>query len=192
MGIGMDWITILLIAVGLAMDAFAVSVSCGLAFSRREHTRAFRIAFFFGLFQAGMPVLGWLGGIGLSRLIQRWDHWIAFLLLLGIGLHMIYEAMQPSEDRRALTPPGLWKLLGLSVATSLDALAVGFSLSLLKVRIVAPAAVIGIVTFTLSFLGIVLGHEGKALLSGRGQRNVQIAGGLILVGIGVRILLLHL
>jgi manganese efflux pump family protein len=188
----MSWLTILLIALGLAMDAFAVSVSCGFAFPRREHKGALRIAFSFGLFQAGMPLLGGLLGLSLRAFIQSWDHWAAFLLLAGIGIHMIVEAVRSHREAIPFTPPGLLALLGLSVATSLDALAVGFSLTLLHVRIVAPAVMIGVVTFLISFLGIVLGHEMKAVLRGHGQRNIQIMGGLILIGIGIKILIQHL
>jgi manganese efflux pump family protein len=185
-------ITILLIALGLAMDAFAVSLSCGLAFQKREHVGGLRIAFSFGLFQAGMPLLGWLAGMSLRNLMEAWDHWIAFALLAAIGVHMIVEAVRSHRQSVPFRPPGLLALLGLSVATSIDALAVGFSLSMLHVHIAAPALIIGVVTFVISFLGIVVGHEMKAFLRGHGQRNVQVVGGLILVGIGVKILLEHL
>jgi manganese efflux pump family protein len=188
----MQWITVLIIAVGLALDAFAVSVSCGLAFRRREHAGALRIAFSFGLFQAGMPILGWLAGLGFRRLIEGVDHWIAFGLLAAIGGHMILEAMRRRTGEVMLNPPGLIALLGLSVATSIDALAIGLTLAVLHREIVGPAFVIGVVTFFISFLGIVVGHESKSFLRGHSQRNIQIAGGLVLLGIGVKILVEHL
>ncbi|MCU0225421.1 MAG: manganese efflux pump MntP family protein [Acidobacteria bacterium] len=154
----MHLLDLLLLAVGLAMDAFAVAVSCGFAFQRREHLGALRIALSFGLFQAAMPVLGWAAGLSVRHQIEAWDHWIAFALL---------------------------------VVTSIDALAVGLSLSFLQVEIATPALVIGLVTFAMSFAGIVLGFELEHRLRGRWRRNIQVAGGVILIAIGARILVEH-
>jgi putative Mn2+ efflux pump MntP len=187
----MSWLTVLFIAFGLAMDAFAVSVTCGLAFHRREHAGALRIALSFGLFQAGMPLLGWLAGLGIRKIIEGIDHWVAFGLLLLVGGHMIYGAVRGGSGGARFSPPGTIALLALSIATSLDALAVGLSLSLLKVAIQGPVVVIGAVTFAMSFLGIVLGHEMKGLLRGRGQQWIQALGGGVLIGIGIRILWQH-
>jgi manganese efflux pump family protein len=187
-----DHLTILLIAFGLAMDAFAVSVSCGLAFPRREHAGALRIALSFGLFQAGMPIIGWGAGVGVRSLIEGFDHWIAFGLLALVGGHMILEATRREPEQTTLSPPGFVRLLVLSVATSIDALAVGLSLAVLRVAIGAPVIVIGIVTFAMSFLGIIMGHELKARLRGHGERWIQVVGGAVLVGIGVKILRQHI
>ncbi len=188
----MDLLTLLLLAAGLAMDAFAVSVACGLAFERREHGRAITIAFSFGLFQALMPVVGWLAGLSVRPLIESVDHWVVFVLLAVLGGRMILEAIRSHRRREAFPPPGNLQLLGLSIATSIDALAVGLALSLLNVSILAPALVIGAVTFAISFSGIVLGHELERWLPARVKRDVHIAGGVVLIGIGVRILAQHL
>ena len=188
----MDLLTILFLAVGLAMDAFAVSVACGLAFERREHLRAATIAGSFGLFQTGMPVVGWLAGLGLQRLIHDVDHWVAFGLLTLIGGRMIVEAVRGHTEQRPLAPPGNLRLLALSVATSIDALAVGLTLAVLRIPILRPVVVIGIVTFAISYLGIILGHELENLLRGRLKRDIQVAGGLVLIAIGLRIVCSHL
>lgn len=180
-----------LLAIGLAMDAFAVAVSCGLAFPRREHFGALRIALSFGLFQAAMPVLGWAAGLAVRQQIEAWDHWLAFALLSAIGIKTIREAFVSFRHETRRQPPDAVTLLGLSVATSIDALAVGLSLSLLQVEIATPALVIGVVTFVMSFAGIVLGFELEHRLRGRWRRDIHVAGGVILIAIGVRILLEH-
>lgn len=183
---------LLLLAIGLAMDAFAVSVSCGFAFPRREHVGAFRIAASFGLFQAVMPVLGWAAGLSVREQIEAWDHWIAFALLSTIGVKMIRDAFASYRKEVQRLVPDAMTLLALSVATSIDALAVGLSLSFLKVDIATPALIIGVVTFVMSFGGIVLGFELENQLRGSWKRNIQVTGGLILLGIGVRILVEHM
>lgn len=181
----------LAMAVGLAMDAFAVSIALGVAFRRREHWGAFKIAFSFGLFQAGMPVLGWLAGFGLRRFIEAFDHWVAFGLLAFLGGRMIFEAIDRHRNGEELEIPGTARLLSLSIATSIDALAVGFTISLLQAAIFVPALVIGGVTFAISYAGIVIGHELLHLLGGRFKRDVGIAGGIVLILIGVKILMEH-
>lgn len=181
----------LALAVGLAMDAFAVSISCGLAFDRREHWAAARIAFAFGAFQAIMPALGWFAGIGMRALIEDFDHWIAFGLLTVIGGKMIVEAWRGGEDGSGLSVPGPARLLVLAIATSLDALAVGLTLAVIEVPIATPAVVIGVVTFLISYLGIVLGHELENLMGPRMKRGIQVAGGIVLIAIGIRIVLEH-
>jgi putative Mn2+ efflux pump MntP len=180
--------SIILIAIGLAMDAFAVSVSSGLAIRELKLRHALKIALFFGLFQAVMPVLGWLGGVSVRELIAHVDHWIAFGLLTFIGVKMIWESfrLEPEEDRR--DPLGMGWLLTLSVATSIDALAVGITFALIDVTIVAPVIIIGAVTFVLSFAGVIIGDRVGHLFESR----IEIAGGLVLIGIGVKILLEHL
>lgn len=183
----MSIITIVFIAFGLAMDAFAVAVASGVAANRMIMRLAFKTAAFFGGFQAVMPVVGWVCGETLCSRISAVDHWIAFGLLTVIGLKMIWEARHEEEliDR---APPGTTVLFVLALATSLDALAVGFSLSALNVEILAPAVIIGIVTFLLSLGGVYVGkHVGHFC-----EKYIEIFGGLILIGIGVEILIKHL
>jgi putative Mn2+ efflux pump MntP len=178
---------ILFIALGLAMDAFTVAVASGLALEPLRARKALKIALFFGGFQALMPLLGWLAGLGLEELISGLDHWVAFGLLGFIGCRMIYGAIR-ATPRRAADPLNLPTLLGLSIATSIDALAVGLSFAFLRASILTPAIVIGAVTFLLAFLGVFLGHRLGRLF----EREAEALGGLILIGIGLKILLEHL
>lgn len=185
----MDPLTLVLIAVGLSMDAFAVSITSGIAMKRLHLGHALRIAFFFGAFQLLMPILGWLAGVSLKEFITSWDHWIAFVLLAWIGGKMVYEAVKGDTCERASSEPlALLELLMLSVATSIDALAIGLSLSFLGVAIAGPALVIGLITFAISFLGVVLGDRLGCLMG----KRMEIVGGVILIGIGVKILWEHL
>ena len=183
----MDTLTIIVIALGLAMDAFAVSITSGIAIKRLRIGNALVIAFFFGAFQAIMPVIGWFAGLGMRDLISAIDHWIAFILLLIVGCKMIYEATVMDEEKDERDPLNLYVLLVLSVATSIDALAVGLSLSFINVAIVAPAVIIGVITFLLSFLGVYIGDRFGHFFESR----IEILGGLILIGIGTRILIEH-
>ncbi len=184
----MGLFSVILIAVGLAMDAFAVSVSSGLAIKELKLRHALKIAFFFGLFQAVMPVAGWLAGVGARGLISHVDHWIAFGLLTFIGGKMIWESfrLEPGDDRR--DPLGIGWLLTLSVATSIDALAVGITFAFIDVTIITPVIIIGAVTFVLSFAGVIIGDKVGHIFESR----IEIAGGLVLIAIGVKILLEHL
>lgn len=184
----MDTVTITLIAVGLAMDAFAVSVTSGMAMKSERVRSALKIALFFGAFQAAMPLIGWLAGLGLRDLITSIDHWIAFGLLSAIGCRMIYGALRRKESERQANQLTLYVLFVLSIATSIDALAVGISFAFLEILIAKPIIVIGLVTFSLSFLGVMLGRELGRLLG----KRIEILGGCILIGIGVKILLEHL
>ncbi len=185
----MSFIVLLGIAVGLAMDAFAVAIGVGLGSSRVGVRATLRLAWHFGLFQALMPVLGWVAGRSLAHWFSAIDHWIAFLLLAAVGGKMIYEAVRGGEEGPAEKDPtrGL-SLLVLSVATSIDALAVGLSLALLNVGIWYPAAVIGVVAFCFTVLGVRLGRRFGALFG----RRVEVVGGLILIAIGLKILVDHL
>jgi putative Mn2+ efflux pump MntP len=178
---------VILIAVGLAMDAFAVSVVSGLTIRRLTVPHAFRIAAFFGLFQAVMPIVGWTAGFGVRRWIAAYDHWIAFALLAVVGIKMIYEAVTMDTGERTGDPHSWSALLALSVATSIDALAVGLSLTLIGVRILLPAAIIGAVTFWLSLGGVYLGRKVGHFF----EKGIEMAGGLILIGIGVAIVIRH-
>ncbi|MCW4019839.1 MAG: manganese efflux pump MntP family protein [Candidatus Bathyarchaeota archaeon] len=184
----MDAVTVLLVAVGLAMDSFSVSISSGLATKSPRVRDALKIGGFFGFFQAFMPVLGWLGGLTMLDLISGVDHWIAFGLLSLIGCRMMYESVKKKRDGKDAGLPNGYVLFTLSVATSIDALAVGVSLAFLKVSIATPIAVIGIVTFLLSFLGVYLGNRLGHIF----ENKIGIVGGLILIGIGIKIVLEHM
>ncbi len=184
----MSIVTIVFIAFGLAMDAFAVSVTSGLAIKRLQIKHALRIAMSFGLFQAVMPLIGWLGGFKLRYFISGVDHWIAFGLLSIIGFKMILESTKMDSDKKGFNPLDIHVLLMLSIATSIDALAVGLSLSFLKIFIITPAIIIGIITFLLSFSGVFIGNRYGHFF----EKKIEIAGGLILIGIGITILIEHL
>ena len=184
----MDAITIIAIAFGLAMDAFAVSITSGITIKRLKINHALKIALFFGLFQAIMPLVGWLAGLSLRGFIAEIDHWIAFGLLSFIGCKMIYESIAVQSKEKQINPLNIYVLLMLSVATSIDALAVGVSFAFLKISIVTPAIVIGTITFILSFFGVFIGNRIGHFF----ENKIEIAGGLILIGIGVKILLEHL
>jgi manganese efflux pump family protein len=180
-------ITILLIALGLAMDSFSVAIANGLATKTFHIGKALKIGVFFGFFQGIMPVIGWLAGIHVMDIIANYDHWAAFFLLAIIGSKMIYESLK-KESNTFVSSLSIKVLLLLSVATSIDALAVGLSLSLLNISIVIPAIVTGVVTFSLSFFGVYLGGRFGRILKSR----VEALGGLILLAIGLKILLEHL
>jgi len=178
-------VEILLIAVGLSMDAFAVATSAA-ASNRRMAPRApFRLSFHFGLFQCLMPIAGWLLGAEVARLVAWSAAWVAWALLTSVGGHMIYSAVHPGGESYRVDPSRGMTLVILSVATSLDAFAVGFSLAMLRVSIWYPAVIIGVVTGTLSLVGVRLG----ARLGERLGRPMEVIGGGILIGIGLRILL---
>ncbi len=181
-------VTILLIAFGLAVDAFAVSISSGVAIKRLKVAHALTIAAFFGGFQAIMPGIGWLAGEGLKDFIAGIDHWVAFGLLTFIGCKMIYESRQMKSIDEKTDPMNVHVLLMLSVATSIDALAVGLTLSLLDISVLVAAVVIGLVTFVLSFLGVYVGNTFGHMF----ENKVEAVGGLILIGIGTKMLVEHL
>jgi len=170
------------------MDALAVALATGLALGDVSARQTFRLSFHFGLFQFLMPVIGWMAGLTIETWIAGYDHWIAFGLLAAIGGKMIYEAltaMGEAEGRR--DPTRGMSLVVLSIATSVDALAVGVSLGVLRVRIWYPAVVIGIVACALTAAGM---HVGRRLGRAFG-RKMEILGGIVLIGIGVKILVSH-
>jgi len=177
-----------MIAVGLAMDAFAVAVACGLAAKPLRAGYAFRIAFFFGFFQTFMPLIGWAAGVTLQVIIASFDHWIAFVLLFAIGGKMIYESFRKKNESACGNCVSLTALLVLSLATSIDALAVGISFAFLKTTILFPSLIIGAVTFTLCFAGVWLGNRFGHVF----ENKLEMAGGLILIGIALKILISHL
>jgi putative Mn2+ efflux pump MntP len=181
-------VTILFIAVGLAMDAFAVSVVTGSLYKEFKVRHALRMALFFGGFQGIMPVIGFLAGLGLKEYISASDHWIAFALLCFVGGKMIYESFRIEAAERNRDPSNLLVLLPLSFATSIDALAVGITLSLLKVSILLAVTIIGLITFGLSYCGVYIGKRFGHFF----ESKVEIVGGLILIAIGIKILVEHL
>ena len=182
----MDTLSLLALALALAMDAFAVALAAGVNIRLLSFRPCFRLSFHFGLFQALMPIIGWLAGLSLRSFVQSISRWIAFALLAAIGSHMIFEALQPDkEEKNSVDPSKGFTMVGLSVATSIDALAVGLSLSLLKVSIWWPAVVIGVVASLMTLLGLFLGSRAGLAWGSR----VEVAGGLVLIFIGLRILL---
>ena len=184
----MTLLSIILIAIGLSMDAFAVSVSIGLNAEKDALNKAFTAGSFFGLFQAGMTALGFLVGYSLIDLIRPVDHWVAFVLLGIIGGKMIYEAVK--GDGEPIDLCGLKMILTLPLATSIDALAAGISIASTSTPILFPSLAIGLTTFLLSFAGV---YIGRMLSSNRRFSSVvDIIGGIILMGIGLKILVEHL
>lgn len=178
---------IVLIAMALAMDAFAVSISSGIAISRMRVRHAFLIASFFGVFQGVMPFIGWHAGQGVKVYVATWDHWIAFFLLLVVGVRMIHEACRTQGNEKRFDPLNIYVLFILAIATSIDALAVGLTLSFSDVSILLPVIIIGVVTFIMSFIGTYVGAVFGHLL----EAKVEIAAGLLLIAIGVKILAQH-
>lgn len=185
----MGFIELLLIGAGLSMDAFAVAVCKGLCMPKVRWGQAVVIALFFGGFQALMPLVGWAVGSLFSSYITAVDHWIAFGLLVAIGGKMLWDAFhEEDEDVVCETRLDLRELTLLAVATSIDALAVGVTFAFLGVNIVAAVAVIGVTTFALSLVGVLVGHAFGA----RFEKPAAIAGGVVLILLGVKILLEHL
>jgi manganese efflux pump family protein len=185
----MGWLSLLALAVALAMDAFAVAIVTGITLKPLTGRHVVRLSFHFGLFQALMPTIGWAAGHAVYAYIAAVDHWIAFGLLAFVGGKMIREALHGEEETTySDDPTSGWTLVMLSVATSIDALAVGLSLAMTGSTIVVPAVVIGLVAAAFTATGMVL---GKRIGAQRGKR-VEVLGGLILIGIGVKILIEHL
>ena len=184
----MNWLNTIGIAFGLAMDAFAVAIVVGLAVDKLTRRRVFRLAFHFGLFQFMMPVFGWLGGRAVAHYMGGYDHWLAFGLLAVIGGKMLWDARSAEGAEFRGDPTRAWTLVMLSIATSIDALAVGLSMALIGVSIWLPSVVIGIVAAAMTVTGMCFGSR----LRRKGGRWAQVAGGLVLIGIGVRIVISHL
>lgn len=183
----MSFLELFLIAVGLSMDAFAVSICKGLSMKKMNPAHAVIVGLYFGGFQALMPLLGYLLGAQFQNAIASFDHWIAFLLLAFIGINMIREALNPeSESCDASVAPK--DMLVLAVATSIDALAVGVTFAFLQVQIVSAVSIIGITTFVLSIVGVKAG----TVFGCRYKSKAELAGGIILLCIGLKILVEHL
>ena len=190
--IGMKLLEILFIALGLSMDAFAVAVASGATMKRLHLPNALKMGIFFGGFQALMPVLGWAAGLSMKAFMAGWDHWIAFGLLSVVGGKMLYESFEIKEEEACggprTCPFDTGTLTVLALATSIDALAVGLTFSMLQVSIIAPVLVIGLVTFLMSVAGVKIGAAGGHFF----ENKMEAAGGIILIGIGLKILLGHL
>lgn len=185
----MPFWTIFLIAIGLAMDCFAVSLGVGTAGTAVGLRPTFRLFFHFGLFQGGMTLLGWLAGKTVVTYIASVDHWVAFGLLVFVGLRMLRGGLRKNGEYPSIPDPSRgMTLVMLSVATSIDALAVGLSLALLDVNVFWAALLIGGVSAVLSLVGLLLGNQ----LGLRFGKSMEILGGIILIGIGLRVLITHL
>jgi len=184
----MKLITITIIAVGLAMDAFAVSIVSGAAYKQLKLRHSLRIALFFGGFQTFMPLIGSLAGLSIKKYTAGFDHWIAFVLLSAVGAKMIYESTKISSAYKSLDPSNIFVLLVLSVATSIDALAVGVTLSLITNSIIAAVIIIGIVTFAMSYLGVSIGRKFGHFF----ESKIEALGGIFLIALGLKILIQHL
>lgn len=184
----MDLITVLIIAVGLSMDSFAVSIANGIALKNITIKESIIIASSLAIFQAGMPLLGWLAGIGVEKYIKEIDHWTAFLLLSIIGAKMLYEAIVDDDKEEKIKELKLSSLIAQSIATSIDAFAVGISFAFLNSPIAFPVITIGIVTFAFSMLGLKIGE----VFGNKLGKSVEFFGGIVLIAIGIKILIEHL
>lgn len=186
----MQFLTVFFIAIALAMDVFAVSIATGVALKQLNVRQIFRMSWHFGFFQAMMPIVGWSAGLTVRSYIEKYDHWVVFTLLAFVGLHMIWEAFKEDNETSVQKDPtrGM-ALIILSVATSIDALAVGFTFSLLKVSVWIPAVIIGIVSILFSIVGLKIGKELGKLSSV--DKYAEIMGGVVLILIGVKILYEH-
>jgi putative Mn2+ efflux pump MntP len=181
--------SLVLLAFGLAADAFAVAIGQGAAARTRVWRTALAVGLAFGVAQAVAPLLGWSLGVAFAGLIEAWDHWIAFVLLALIGFKMIWEGNKsdPPREKETAKQAGGWALLGLAVATSIDAAAAGITLPTLGAPILLSIGAIGLVTFVLSFSGVWIGRTGSRVLG----PNAEIIGGLILIVIGAKVLIDH-
>ena len=185
----MSFWEILLLAIGVSMDAFAVSIGKGLTARRASWREALTVGFWFGGFQALMPIIGYFLGISFADLVTRVDHWIAFGLLLLIGGNMIREALQQEDGSGPSDSSfGFRTMLMLAIATSIDALALGISFAFLQTPIWSSVCIIGLTTFAFSVVGLLIGKK----VGNRFHKGAEILGGLILIAIGVKILIEHL
>jgi len=184
----MELLTSIFIGVGLAMDAFTVSLGIGTGGQANDRRSKFRLAFHFGFFQMAMTVVGWFAGSSIAGYIQAFDHWVAMGLLAYVGGNMIRSGLNPEMESYVSNPSKGRLLVILSVATSIDAMAVGLSMAMLDAPWVVPAIIIGVVTWGLSSVGLLAGDR----LGQRFGKRMEILGGLILIGIGLRVLVTHM
>jgi putative Mn2+ efflux pump MntP len=184
----LNFLEVLIIALSMAMDAFAVCLGVGASRLNEGPRPMFRLSFHFGLFQFLLPVVGWFAGMTVVSYIEAYDHWVAFILLAFVGGRMILSGLDPTEGVQKRDPSRGWNMVLLSVAVSIDALAIGFSLALIHVQIWYPAFMIGVVTGLVSLLGLRLGN----LLGRKFGKRMEIIGGIVLILIGLRIVYTHL
>ena len=185
----MGIIELILISIGLAMDAFAVSICKGIKMTSKKTWHIIVIALFFGGFQMLMPIIGWFLGSRFESYITSFDHWIAFILLLIIGGKMIFESFKKdSDDEELVTKFDVKEIFVLAIATSIDALAVGITFAFLQVNIASAVSIIGIITFVISIIGVKLGN----VFGTKYEKNAEIIGGSILILMGLKILIEHL
>ncbi|MCS7304565.1 MAG: manganese efflux pump MntP family protein [Thermoguttaceae bacterium] len=184
---GLSWLTVAGLALGLAMDALAVAIAVGLALGRASARQTFRLAFHFGLFQFLMPLLGWAAGTGLAHWIAQYDHWLAFLVLAYVGVRMIHQARKPKELKFPGDPTRGWMLVMLSIATSLDAFGVGLGWGMVEENLWGGAVVIGLVAGLITMIGL----RTASRLGARWGQRAEVAGGMLLILIGLKILLEH-
>ncbi len=181
----MNLLSIILISVSVGMDAFAVSISSGVTIRDFKMNHALQIGLAFGGFQALMPLIGWLAGHTLRAFISNYDHWIAFGLLAVIGSKMVYESFTiETTEKKSFDPLKFYTLLFLAIATSIDALAVGVSFAFLDINFIGPIIMMGCITFVMSFVGTYIGDTIGHLF----ENKIELVGGLILIGIGIKIL----
>ncbi len=176
------------IALGLAMDAFAVSLACSAALGEATNRQTFRLSFHFFIFHIIMPLIGWFAGMEIVKYISHLDHWVALALLVVVGGKMIHESFRPGEMKLSADPTRGWSLILLSVATSIDALAIGVSFAMLEIKVLYPVVTIGLVAALMTILGMKVG----SLLGRAFGRRMELVGGLILIAIGAKILIEHL
>jgi len=177
---------LIILSIALSMDAFAVALGIGAKQITINKSLALKVALFFGFFQGFMPLVGYLAGLGLSDFIETIDHWVAFILLALIGGKMVYESFgEPVEEEISIITNKV--LLLLAIATSIDAMAAGFTLTLMETNITTSIVVIGITTFIFSYAGVILGSKGGAFL----ESKAELLGGIVLILIGLKILIQH-
>ena len=186
----MNPFSIVLLGIAMSTDAFAAAIGKGAAMARPRFSQALRVGLIFGTIEAITPIVGWLLGRGASRYIQAWDHWIAFALLAALGMHMVYNALRPDVDAPADPSKhhGFVALALTGISTSIDALVVGVGLAFANTPIAVVALVIGLCTFVMVTLGVMLGRVLGAVVG----KNAEVLGGLILIGVGAAILYEHL
>ena len=186
----MNLVSTLLLALAMSTDAFAAAIGKGMALGRPQWREALRTGLIFGCIEAATPIVGWAAGISAAKVVAAWDHWIAFVLLGVLGAHMIIGGLRPGKDDVAekLARHSFWNLAATGLATSIDAMAVGVGLAFLDVNIIAVAAAIGVTTFVMVTIGVMLGRSLGALAG----KRAEIAGGIVLIGVGTTILVQHL
>lgn len=184
----MGILSISLVAVGLAMDAFSVAICKGLSMKKFELKKSVIIGLYFGIFQGAMPIIGYFLGNTFVEAIEKYDHWIAFVLLSFIGINMIREAFDKDDCETTNDKVDFKSMIWLAIATSIDALTVGVTFSFLKVNIWFSALLIGIITYVLSIIGVMIGNKFGA----KYKAKAEVAGGVILIIMGIKILVEHL